>query len=287
MKKNISFIIISVLIIIDSYFYKIKKYCLKCIKDFNYDSKCRQCPIDIIFKGFKIISAEDTLNEIIYHKKSISRFGDGEFHLIFGKSISFQEYNKILSKRLIQVLTSNEKSLMIGINIPFKRFIENYTDNQKKAWIKWLEKHKFKIAKLLNKKKKYYSANISRFFLIYKDKSFIPKYIKKLRKIWDKKDVLIIEGKNTKFGMKNDLLNNAKSIKRILCPSNNAFNFYNQILNKVANVNKNILILIALGPTATILSYDLYKLGYQAIDIGHMDFEYRCFLNYQKSINKK
>lgn len=34
------------------------------------------------------------------------------------------------------------------------------------------------------------------------------------------------------------------------------------------------LILIALGHTATVLAYDLSKLGYQAIDIGHIDIEY-------------
>ena len=28
--------------------------------------------------------------------------------------------------------------------------------------------------------------------------------------------------------------------------------------------------LLALGPTATVLAYDLSKLGYQAIDIGHL-----------------
>ena len=38
------------------------------------------------------------------------------------------------------------------------------------------------------------------------------------------------------------------------------------------------MILIALGPTATILAYDLAKEGYQAVDIGHMDIEYEWYL---------
>jgi hypothetical protein len=54
-----------------------------------------------MLKNIKIISAEDTLNEIIYNNKSISRFGDGEFNLIFGRGIKFQKTNKNLSKRLI------------------------------------------------------------------------------------------------------------------------------------------------------------------------------------------
>ena len=49
-------------------------------------------------------------------------------------------------------------------------------------------------------------------------------------------------------------------------------------MNKVKCQDKDSLILIALGPTATILSYDLYKLGFQAVDIGHIDIEYEWFL---------
>ena len=41
---------------------------------------------------------------------------------------------------------------------------------------------------------------------------------------------------------------------------------------------RNKLILVALGQTATVLSYDLAKLGYWAIDIGHVDIEYEWFL---------
>ena len=36
--------------------------------------------------------------------------------------------------------------------------------------------------------------------------------------------------------------------------------------------------MLALGPTATVLSYRLYKAGFRALDIGHMDIEYEWFL---------
>lgn len=42
------------------------------------------------------------------------------------------------------------------------------------------------------------------------------------------------------------------------------------------------LVLIALGATATVLSYDLAREGYQAIDIGHIDIEYEWFLRNAK-----
>lgn len=132
---------------------------------------------------------------------------------------------------------------------------------------------------MLNKNKQYYSSDITRFYIDFRDKKGVPNYIKKLKRIWDKRDIIIIEGEKSRLGIGNDLFNNCKSIKRILCPSRNAFNVYNKIINKVVNnINKNNLILLALGPTATALAFDLYKLGYQAIDVGHIDIEYEWFL---------
>lgn len=43
-------------------------------------------------------------------------------------------------------------------------------------------------------------------------------------------------------------------------------------------MNKNKLILLAIGPISTVLAYDLYKAGYQVIDIGHVDIEYEWYL---------
>ena len=99
-----------------------------------------------------------------------------------------------------------------------------------------------------------------------------------MKSIWDKRDVVIIEGEQSRLGVGNNLFDNMKSIQRILCPTKNAFNKYNYILDEAKTLSKDKLILIALGPTATVLAYDLNKLGYQAIDVGHVDIEYEWFL---------
>jgi len=92
------------------------------------------------------------------------------------------------------------------------------------------------------------------------------------------KDIVIIEGEQSRLGIGNDLFDNSRSIQRIICPSENAFELYDEIFNEALKIDKNKLILIALGPTATVLAYDLYKYGYQAIDIGHVDIEYEWYL---------
>ena len=47
-------------------------------------------------------------------------------------------------------------------------------------------------------------------------------FLQKIYAIKDR-DVIICEGEKTRMGVGNDLLDNCKSIKRIICPSENAF----------------------------------------------------------------
>jgi len=77
---------------------------------------CKKCNTNKILRELKIISPDETLDEIINNNKSISRFGDGEIYLIFGGKIGFQKFNKKLSKRLYDILQTNEKGLLIGMH---------------------------------------------------------------------------------------------------------------------------------------------------------------------------
>ena len=240
---------------------------------------CKKCNTNEILRELKIISPDETLDEIINNNKSISRFGDGELNIIFGGKTGFQKFNKKLSQRLYDILQTNEKGLLIGMPDTLDLGNSNkFTDGCKRYWAKWIKKNFFKLIFLLNKNKTYYSSFITRFYILYKDKSKISDYVGKLKKIWNQKDIVIIEGQKSRLGVNNNLFDNVKSIQRILCPSINAFNLYNKILNSALKIEKNKLILLALGPTASVLAYDLYKAGYQVIDIGHVDIEYEWFI---------
>ena len=243
-------------------------------KKYNLKAKT----IDIL-KGVKIKTPEETLDKLINENCSISRLGDGEFDLIWGIDIQYQNVNDKLVKKLREILESNEDKLLIGINNAFDLdYINKYNDFAKNYWKGWLKDNKYRVLKLLSKKKQYYSALISRFYIDYEDKSSVSEYVEKLKKLWDKKDVLVVEGEFSRLGVGNDLFNNMNSIQRIICPSENAFDEYDEIFEKILEYGKNKLILLALGPTATVLAYDLYKVGYRAIDIGHVDIEYEWFL---------
>ena len=120
---------------------------------------------------------------------------------------------------------------------------------------------------------------ITRFYLPFKNKKENIESIEKLKEYFCDKNILIIEGENTRFGVGNNLLKNIKSVKRILAPAKNAFSMYDKLIEEACKFSKDTIVLIALGPTATVLAYDLCKEGYQAIDIGHLDIEYEWYLS--------
>ena len=251
-------------------------FCQKCIYEKNIEKKCSICDADIIFKSIKFKSADETLNELLYNNKSIIRFGDGEFKIIFGVGTRFHKFNEKLKDKLLLALNSNIPNLLIGIYPLYK--------NRNPYWVRFLNHYKFKLGKILNKNRIYYDLRITRFYHFQPNKNRIriQNYVNKFKKIWNNRNILIIEGEKTRLGYGNDLFNNSKSIKRIICPNKNAFNAYDKIFDYIThlNIDKDTLILVSLGQTATILIYDIIKFGLknQIIDFGHFDLFYEFFL---------
>lgn len=237
-----------------------------------------------LHKKPKVLNCNETIDKIINERCSMSRFGDGEFFLLLkNREFAFQNINEDLSNKLKVILASNEKGLIIGIPDVFsKNSLQKRTNKSKEWWKRYLLYNRRIWYKYIDFNKIYGDTNFTRNYLGIKDKSCSSDYFKKIKQIWKKRDILIIEGKYSRVGVGNDLFESAKSIVRILAPSKNAFDKYNILLNEATKQSKDMLVLIALGPTATVLSYDLHRLGYQAIDIGHIDIEYEWYLRRAK-----
>ncbi len=229
----------------------------------------------IFYKDPIVKSIEATLEKIIKDKCSVARYGDGEFNLAFGNSIDFQKCNHTIQNRLREILLLEDENFMVCITGEIYSKNEDLILQAKNYWKNFAVRNRLKLAKVLKKNKVYYHASISRFYMNYKNKDKCEYYSSLLKNIWQEKDIVFVEGRKSRLGVGNDFFDNAKSIKRILCPENQAFDVYNEIFSAIkSNVDKTSLILLALGPTATVMAYDLYKEGYQAIDIGHVDIEY-------------
>lgn len=224
---------------------------------------------------------DNTINEIVDNHKSLSRFGDGEFATISGKlRHKFQTViDKKFSQRLSDVLTCSEKDLLIGIADNYGN-LDKYSEQTKREIRCYLSPQvRYEHLQLLDKDKKYHNAYITRPYVIYADNNTDApaKRFSNLKRIWDSRECVFVEGCFTGLGVGNDLFDNAASVRRILCPPENAFLKYDEILEVCMSQSKDVLFLLALGPTASVLAYDLCKAGYQAVDIGHIDLEYEWF----------
>lgn len=234
----------------------------------------------------KVNGMETTIKKIYMDRYSISRYGDGEFSLIFGNSLPFQDYNEKLAKKLLQILNSNQKKHLVGIPNVFGN-LDDFNEKSKNFWNDYLLGNRKKIYGVLDKRKVFYDAQITRIYINRKDKHKSFFYLSELKKIWDGKRILIVEGEFTRFGVGNDILDNCLKISRILVPSKNAFDKYNEIFEAIVKISstQNVdLILLAIGPTATCLAFDLCKKNIQAIDIGNLDMEYEWM---KRSVNEQ
>lgn len=234
------------------------------------------------YKKPNVMSDEETIKYILNKKVSISRFGDGEVLYMAGLNLNFQKNDIILSEKLKNVKT-NDKCLVCIPNIFNKKNFSKKIIKQDEYlfWKKNLIKHEYRYKKLFGKMYPLGDAFISRFYMRYNDKSKEKneKYVKLLKQLWDKRNIVFIEGENSRLGYGNDLFDNASSIKRILCPSKNAFSVYDKIFDSIKrNCRDDDLLILALGPTATAMAFELSEMGYQSLDLGHIDIEYEWFL---------
>lgn len=226
----------------------------------------------------KVLSVDETIEIVCKKKASICRFGDGEFDLIYmHKRAKFQNVDADLAERLRNILLDKNSKALVAIADNYGS-LGQYTQRAQKDIREYLtpsirEKH----YELLDMEREYFNAYFTRVYAMYRDKKLAADRIKRIKNLWENEKILIVEGDKTRMGIGNDLFAGAKTIERIIAPCEDAFQCYDKILNKVQEYGKEKLILLALGPTATVLAYDLAKLGYWAVDIGHFDLEYEWY----------
>lgn len=215
-------------------------------------------------------------------KLSLVRFGDGELgQVIAKKDIGFQEYDEALSERLREILvSSSDDNILICIPNVFCD-LKQLKKDPRDYWRKWtIENRKAMFTSL--KERSYGDSLVTRLYVPWVDTSDEVNIVKNLKKAWSNKSVVIVEGTKTRWGVGNDLLDDAKCVKRILCPPKNAFARYENILSAcLSQKDTTDVFVLALGPTATILAYDLAKYGVRALDLGHFDLQYEYLIRKQ------
>lgn len=243
------------------------------IRNMPYEIKDRLDTVQVIH----VHSVDETLDYIVREKCCVARFGDGEFDLMQMRDVErYQKPNPRLNKRLAEVLRQEQKGLMVCIANHYGAlnvFNEAAAENVRRLMDP--DSRAFQYS-LLDPNRTYYNTNVTRLYSIMNnsEKEKAQARFDRWKSLWEGKKLTIIEGRETRMGVGNDLFDNAAAVQRILAPSENAFDRYEEILNTALKLDPDGLILIALGPTATVLAYDLFKNGYWAIDTGHLDMEY-------------
>ncbi len=228
-------------------------------------------------RRLQIMSSAETVRYIMSHRCSCARFGDGEFAVMEGGGNGFQHPDAKLGERLKEVIASDNPNLLVCIPLSLKKTRSLVLNSQLSALG---YRHCFLkkvIMPVVRYSRNYGDALFTRFYMMRKNKAHTAEYVDLLKQLWAGEDLLIVEGKYSRLGVGNDLFDNAKSIKRILCPSKDAFTSYDAILQHTVSATDGRLVVLALGMTATVLAYDLANRGIRAFDLGHIDVEYEWF----------
>jgi hypothetical protein len=92
-----------------------------------------------------------------------------------------------------------------------------------------------------------------------------PGYWNRVKDLWRYRDVTLVRG--SEKSLTADMMSEARLVREIVVPHKNAFNQYDQLLEKVGTPS---IAILCLGPTATVMAVDLCNLGVHAIDLGHI-----------------
>lgn len=206
----------------------------------------------------RVLNELDTLRRVVAGA-SIARYGDGEFKMaVHGAGIKSQEAHRGLSDRLRQILVTQSECL-IGIpNIHDVMARPEALDQKRTFWAPFV-----KYAGELNPSMRYVSSFISR-----PDSApwiNTDEYWSLLESLWLGQDVTVVRGSGKSLAPSD--LHGAGEITDILCRKQHAFQDYAQILDRIGTPKR---ALICLGPTATVLAYDLCQRGVHAVDLGHV-----------------
>lgn len=231
----------------------------------------------ILHNSVKVHSIDETIDELLQTNKSLVRFGDGEIVMIKGGDLMLQKASPEIAEGLAGILAYPYDDLMVTIPGIF----DTLSDHRKASRQFWKDHLLFcrkTYEKYCNPDRIYYTTFVSRCYYYAQDRSNCGRWFAKIRKIWENKDVVVVEGTRTHNGVGNDLLDTAASVERIICPPRDAYGAIPRILEACEVYGKDRLFLLSVGVAAKFLALELFQKGYRVLDIGHMDMEYEWYV---------
>ena len=211
-----------------------------------------------------IMNSIQTIRYIKKNHCSIARYGDGElsFALNIEHEIAFQNSSDALSKGLKDVLQECDNPKLLLCMPHYLNSLKGCTAKCKRYWWEWGKANQHQrmvvnqIRALTGKDYRFGDSLITRPYMDRQDCFYAEKVFAGLKTLWQNEHILIVEGEQTRLGVGNDLFADASTIERILCPATNAFDRYAEIKEAVLRHYTGQMVILALGPTATVLAAD-------------------------------
>lgn len=225
-----------------------------------------------------VLDCNKTLELLCTSQKSLARFGDGEIAIINGGNAVFQKYDERLARRMREILKNQNDNLSVGINYwyfwPETSSRKTYSDLV--FVLSKMPRFRKDLMPLLDFSSVYCDAGISG--IRYEKNEESEAQFKKLKSIWDGRDVVLVGCRQAQLKLKFNIFENAASETWVYVPNIDAFDQYDEILEQIKQYPKDSLVILMAGPTGKVLAYDLSNDGYRALDLGHVAKSYDLYM---------
>lgn len=137
---------------------------------------------------FKVKPIDESLDFILENNASVARFGDGEFDILSGQNIPYQDYSEELAKAMREILAykSNDHFLVCLPDVFEKQ--DRYNDFCQQFWQKHLN-YNADLYRRTCTAPWYGSTFISRPYIDLNDKAPAAKSFEKLKSLWQDVEV--------------------------------------------------------------------------------------------------
>lgn len=231
----------------------------------------------ILYNSIQVHTIDETIDELLNTEKSMVRFGDGEIVMLKGVDLMLQKASPEIAEGLAGILAYPYDDLLVTIPGIFDTLSDHHRASRQ-FWKDHLLFSRKTYGKYCNPDRIYYTTFVSRCYYYAADRSHCDRWFAKIRKIWENRDIVIVEGTKTHNGVGNDLFDSAKSIERIICPPKDAYGALPAILEVCTRYDRDRLFLLSVGVAAKFLALELFQRGYRVLDIGNMDMEYEWYV---------
>lgn len=220
-----------------------------------------------------VLDEYETIRRVRDERLSLARYGDGEIKLCRGADCKPQDHDHEIAKRLRNILISDAAHTLVAV----PNIWSGVVPAAKTIWRAYREGAN---AQFYKPGKVYGSSFVSR-----PDSAphiNTDSYWGLMRSIWVGRDVVFLTGaKKGRQFLHTGMLSNARNLAVVHGPQHNAWGHYRDLMERVRSKVEGLvdpLVILALGPTATVMAYHLGKEGIQALDLGHAGVFYRNWL---------